>query len=148
MSTKVIIVLEIEGDVGSAHQVVEGALDAGVIQDLIAAHEHDGEPFAIVSATARADALDEDEPAPLAPVGAVVSPVEMDRLAGARLGREYQARKRAEALSAGAISKEDAARLDAADLEDAACDADDLEETGKAKRLRARAYAILKGAGL
>jgi hypothetical protein len=40
------------------------------------------------------------------------------------------------------------AKLEAAELEDLAWYADDAEETGKARRYRTRARAILKAAGL
>ena len=65
MTTKIIIVLEIEGSAETAHEVVEGALDAGVLQDWLTGYEHDGPPFTIVSATSRADALDDVGPTPL-----------------------------------------------------------------------------------
>jgi hypothetical protein len=68
MKRTVVIELEIEGDAHAALYAVEGALDAGVLQDEVAVMGAigDGAAFTILSVTSRLEA--EEEPAPLAPV--------------------------------------------------------------------------------
>lgn len=51
--TKIIIELEIEGDVDDAFHVVDKVLDAGVFQDAINEYEHGGDSVVVTSAVSR-----------------------------------------------------------------------------------------------